>query len=373
MCIGILLMASCAESPKEAICKHIGDKKMIRTKHYKCFSLPSGINLKSIKLSTLIDNDKEYLYYLDNKNHLLIYNLNNRELVNRIDIAKRGPNGFGEVKGFYPIKKDSILITPTYKYGLGIINAKGEKTATLSYDKYKEYSRTRDNNDTHIYQHENKLYLPMFLEGNWTMLSEDDLSKYRTTLAYDLTTKQSELVGMPLPYEKKDLRAKRHFNYSSRYKDGFLFAFASTHDIFYTKNFKVFKKYTCKSKNVDRLAKYKFTGDFKTDLFNGLKHCEYSKILWDPYRKYLYRFYKLSKTNVKRSDNLLQVSREAIPFGIMVLDENMNIIADQKIEGALYNWKDSFVCKEGLYISLDQSNNVNADLENLYFELFEVK
>ncbi|NOU62035.1 DUF4221 family protein [Marinifilum caeruleilacunae] len=337
------------------------------------FPVPINIDSRVYKISSFInDENKELLYFLNKRNHLLVYDLEKQSLIEQIKIAEKGPNGFDRVGGFKVLNQDSIIITPFFKFKLGVVNSQGVKISEIDYGENRKYPRTLDNNNTHIFIKGNEMFLPMYLEGNWTTKNLSEFKEYKTTLKYNFKNHTHKLVGMHIPYESSKLKLKRHFNFVSQFKNGYVIAFASSHNIYFTEDFETFKSYECKSKNINALTEYCFTNDFKQNLYNRIRSTEYTKLLWDPHRNYLYRFYKLGKTKVSKNDDLMAINNEPNPFGIMVLDSSYNIIVDKVFDNNIYDWEKSFIGKEGLYLSISDSDNMNLDLNSLSFEIFSI-
>ncbi|WP_421917791.1 DUF4221 family protein [Marinifilum sp.] len=371
--IFLLLCFSCSQD-KLKKCEYKPGFDLKSKKIIKKFSFPNDVDSRVYKLSCINNKeDKELLYFLNKKNQLLVYDVEKQKLLKQINIAERGPHGFDRIGGFKVINTDSIIVTPFFKFKLGIINSNAEKIDEIDYSEGRKYPRTLDNNNTHIYIDGDDLFLPMYLEGNWTTKDLNEFKEYKTTLKYNSKTQEHKLVGMHIPYESSKLKLKRHFNFSSQFNNGYIIAFASTHNIYYTQDFENFVEFECRSKNIKSLTEYRFTNDFNENLYKRIISTEYTKLLWDPYRKYLYRFYKLGKKNVSKNSDLMLINKEPTSFGIMILDSSLDIIADKVFKDNKYDWEKSFVGKDGLYLSPDHPNNPNLDLSSMSFELFEVK
>ncbi len=98
----------------------------------------------------------------------------------------------------------------------------------------------------------------------------------------------------------------------------------------------------------------------------------YISIAYDPYRKVYYRFVKHPK---KEYDLKKQFNSLNLPFSIMVLNEDLQVIGETEIlnEPPRYIHFDYFINSEGLWISVNNPDNPEYDEDRLVFQLFKLE
>lgn len=369
----LLSLTSCV-SNKENECIYKNNYNLIATGETIKLKLPKYKDPRAIKFEIRIDSsNNEELYFLDINNNILIFDLKNNSLIRTINIPTRGPNNWGQVNGFKILSQDSIAISSFQKRNIGIFNREAIKIGEIEYNKSGDFSSTLDNNRQHIFIKDNRWYLPQSIGGLWSSKTISELKSFKTTLEHNTITGKSTIIGTKIPYVDSKIKLKRFTHYSSIFGQSYIFAFTETNKISITEDFINFRTYNCKSKNMPPFREHKISNDLDKALVNSLKQNCYKNMIWDPYRKVLYRFYKIGKTNLKKTDNLMELSKLPSKFGIMIVNTNMEIIADKVYDENIYSYEESFVTKKGLFISTMHPNNKQIDLNYISFELFELK
>ncbi len=102
--------------------------------------------------------------------------------------------------------------------------------------------------------------------------------------------------------------------------------------------------------------------------FHGFNQPKYRAIVYDPYREVFYVFVILpvSKELYDKTNEPFTIS----PLSIVVLDKNLNKLAEKKLEGGIYYYNEYFVTPEGLWINKNSPHNENFDDDYLRFDLF---
>lgn len=350
--------------------------EFIETEDVKKFHLPSHVLCYSIEMQVCEDpSKKELLYFLGKENSILVYDLSEEELVTEIKLQKDGPDAVGIATGFRVYAKDSILVTPKFSQNLFFINETGRKIHTISYrdDKLKT-STTRCNHAVSIFSKDHQVYIPQYMEGNWNYMSIKEFEEYRNTLEIDCNTHTSKRVGLGLPFHSSEYRTKSQDYSVTEFGNEYMYSFNGSDSIFITKDFKVFKSLLCASGNVTRpLATFLGTDDMQEMMKKQVQSCSYANLVWDPYREVIYRFYQIGVKNIKNSDNIFDLRNFPQSFGIMVLDKDLNVIADQIMPSNKYFFNNYFVAKEGLYLSINHPSNQKMDYNYLSFGLIKLK
>ena len=372
-----ILIVGCKNSiEKDKNCPHLLTHELVETEDVKKFHLPSHVLCYSIEMQVWEDpSKKELLYFLGKENSILVYDLSEEKLISEIKLQKDGPDAVGIATGFKVYTKDSILVTPKFSQNLFFINEAGRKIFTISYrdDKLKT-STTRCNHAVSIFSKDHLVYIPQFLEGNWNYLSTKEFEEYRNTLEIDSKTNIFKRVGLGLPFHSSEYKTKSQDYSVTEFENEYMYSFSGSDSIFITKDFKIFKSFLCASTNVTRpLANFLGTDDMQDIMKKQVQSCSYQNLVWDPYREVIYRFYQIGAKDLKNSDNLFDLKNFPQSFGIMVLDKDLNVIADQIMTSNKYFFNNFFVAKEGLYLSINHPSNQDMDYNYLSFELIKLK
>lgn len=375
----IIIGCSGTQNFEIKVCNRKVSHSFLRTGVTKEFLLPDNVLCYAIMLqkhnTDILDKKLELLFFLGRENILLVYDIKNEKLINEIVLEERGPDGVGRANGFYVLNTDFVLITSKYRKTINIIDNEGHKILSVNFrnDRLKTSSTKSDFYCPVFKENENLFYIYQKLEGNWNNLSVDEFKSYKTTLSINIKTGELRKTGMGIPYSTSDLKRKS-FNYSAtKTNNKYIISFNGSDSIFTSKNLENWKGYFCKSAHMpNELAEYLGTDDVREIMHNKIRSSRYSTLTWDPYRKLIYRFYILGQ-EIKPTDNVFDLYHYPSRFGIMVINENMEIIADEVFEKNKYFFNNHFVNKEGLYISINHPFNPQMDLNKLTFELIKLE
>ena len=374
----LIFFSGCTiQSPSSQSCQSVLSHHFQPTGITKKFDLPSDVLCYAFNLQVYTDKEgNENLYFLGRENKLLIYNISNEELSNSIVLQERGPNGVGKANGFFVLSPDSILVTSKYVQKFNFVDGAGQKVFSYNYrDDELVTSSTISNYLTpFFFDASSNIYMPQCIEGNWTQLPLSAFQQYRTTLSVNVKTNIKNKVGLAIPYNKSELK-KKSFNYSATQAGKlFIFSFDGSDSIYVTKDFLNYQGLLCKSTHVfGDLACYLGTDDVQKLMKSKIESCYYTSVAWDPYREVIYRFYKLGETDLKESDDLFSLNHYPAKFGIMAINKNMEIVADQVFESNKYFFGNYYISKEGLFLSINHPSNPEMDYNKLTFELIKLE
>jgi len=76
----------------------------------------------------------------------------------------------------------------------------------------------------------------------------------------------------------------------------------------------------------------------------------------------------VGRKEIPASANVLELSRYPAQLGVMVIDEQMHVIADQVLKKDTYFPGNYFIAPDGLYLSINHPSNPNMDMGKLTFE-----
>lgn len=318
-------------------------------------------------------NNEDVLYILDGNNHLLSYDYQKRELIKKIVLAKNGNNGVGIANGFKVISQDSIIVTSKFYQKFFIINPEGEVISSFSFKNDSLFtSYTCSNIKRRIIICDHILTLPQNLMGNWNNISEEYFKNYTTTIDYNLESNEITKSGMKLPYKYPNLNSPG-YSFAS-FQGQIVYSFAAKDSIFVVKD-KIIIPFDTKTSNIERLIGSKRENDTSVEniLRNKIESGEYVFLLPDPYRKVLYRFYRIGLKNLKKNENLMDLNSYPPSFGIQVINKEFKVIADVKFPERIYFFTNSFVTKNGLYLCSNYPFNPDFDVDYFTFDRFILK
>jgi hypothetical protein len=87
------------------------------------------------------------------------------------------------------------------------------------------------------------------------------------------------------------------------------------------------------------------------------------------------KYYRIITLPVENDEDLTSQDRHnlVVPFVIMVMNSNFDILAELKVEGKKYDYRDFFINEEGLWISDNNPLNPDFDENYLSYSLFEIQ
>lgn len=93
------------------------------------------------------------------------------------------------------------------------------------------------------------------------------------------------------------------------------------------------------------------------------------------FNKWQNKYYRIITLPVENDEDLKSQDRytSVVPFVIMVLDSSFDAIAELKVEGKKYDYRDFFVNEEGLWISNNNPLNPDFDEDYLSYTLFSIR
>ncbi|HHH49992.1 MAG TPA: DUF4221 domain-containing protein [Saprospiraceae bacterium] len=168
----------------------------------------------------------------------------------------------------------------------------------------------------------------------------------------------------------KDYFKKGYFPISSISSAGdgsqLAFSLPCDHHIYFTKD----------GNNLDRkIAKSKYIDEFVPKGGNPYEYFAenpfYGSLYFDPYRNL---FFRIVKHPYKKAAELgINHCYDYPPaFSIQILDNEFNLLGEQKINGLKYSMYVLFIHPDGIYISSSNPKNDNTKEDKLDFQLFEI-
>jgi len=341
-------------------------------------------NYYSRRTEVVYDNNEAYLYRLNRLNNSIdIYSLKTMNMVERTNVLNGGPNGVKDNLGTFKfLSKDSLLVTGKRSQEIVILNSK--KNAIIRYN--------LNNNSEIRISHSGTNFSPIIHDKNKIIFSQSIFLSFNDENFYgksilqelDLSNLKSEHLNAYLP-DTYNINTKWpvDFYLSSQTFNGntreIIFAFANNHNLFVysLEKQKIINEISCTSnyiKDIKPLKQNKGMGTREDRLLHYNTNPFYGHIVYDKYRDIYYRFTKLpieSNTDVRYLKSSRATNNH--PFSVMVLDSNLKILSELKIEGGKYLSKDFFIDKKGLWINYNNPNNSNFSETEIEFHCYKFK
>lgn len=340
-------------------------------------SFPLDANTKSFILALFPYTDangKEYLTFQNQgQNEILFYDMNSGKLDFKVKPAYEGPNGVGEVLGYYVHNLDSIFLTIMGQTEIVLI----DRNAIVK-DKI-QYGKADDGTPLSQFYSVSSTYQPIIFIGN-TMYIISGANRWAeknpVSAVIDLDTKSMHVLPFSYPiFPGADNKAKRagveesfsrffdgeYFVYSFHYKEN-IYITSPVHDSV--------RQVKIKSKYIDKV---KLLDDYGNLTFKDM--CEnpnYGNLIFDKYREVYYRI-AYPQTEIEKdvkAMELLEYGRKN--FSIIILDKDFTVIGETLFPDYTYNSQIMFIRKDGLYICDSHCMNPNFTDEILSFRKFEL-
>ncbi len=321
------------------------------------------------------ETGKEYLTFQNqDQNEILFYDMNSRKLEFKVKPAYEGPNGVGQVLGYYVHTIDSIFLTISGTNEIVLVNRNAEIKDKINYERAEDGTLLTDFcSISSVYQPIIMIDKEMYImSGCNRWLEKDPISA-----VINLEVKTIHVLPYYYPsFPGADNKAKRagieehlsrcfdgkHFVYSF-YFDETIYIASQDHDSI--KEVKVKSKYIDKVRLLDDYGNLTFT--------DACENPNYGNLLFDKYRNVYYRI-AYPETEIEKEVKgmeLLQYGRKN--FSIIILDKNFNIIGETLFPDYTYNSTLMFVREDGLYISDSHYLNPDYSDDELSFKCFTLK
>jgi len=321
------------------------------------------------------ESGKEYLTFQNqDQNEILFYDMNSRKLEFKVKPAYEGPNGVGQVLGYYVHTIDSIFLTISGINEIVLVNRNAEVKDKISYEKATDGTKLTQNYAT------SSTYCPIvMIDKEMYIMSGCNRWLEKDPISAVINLEDKTIHALPYYYPSfpgADNKAKRagieehlsrcfdgkHFVYSF-YFDETIYIASQDHDSI--KEVKVKSKYIDKVRLLDDYGNLTIT--------DACENPNYGNLLFDKYRNVYYRI-AYPETEIEKEVKgmeLLQYGRKN--FSIIILDKNFNIIGETLFPDYTYNSTVMFVREDGLYISDSHYLNPDYSDDQLSFKCFTLK
>ena len=321
------------------------------------------------------ETGKEYLTFQNqDQNEILFYDMNSRKLEFKVKPAYEGPNGVGQVLGYYVHTIDSIFLTISGTNEIVLVNRNAEIKDKINYERAEDGTLLTDFcSISSVYQPIIMIDKEMYImSGCNRWLEKDPISAV-------INMEDKTIHAFPYYYPSfpgADNKAKRAGieEHLSRCFDGkhFVYSFHFDETIYIaSQDHDSIKEVKVKSKYIDKVRLLDDYGNLT--ITDACENPNYGNLLFDKYRNVYYRI-AYPETEIEKEVKgmeLLQYGRKN--FSIIILDKNFNIIGETLFPDYTYNSTVMFVREDGLYISDSHYLNPDYSDDELSFKCFTLK
>lgn len=280
-----------------------------------------------------------------------------------------GPHGIGKLMAVHIISQDSVIIVPRYANRLYLGNMRGEV--------YKRYDLPADKMIGGMYGFIiGRSPYPLIKYGSKLIVRVTHFYDYCNPAIYDKETAViaeidlkegtiKNILSFPLSDYEGKYWSDQTYSVGMSFDESTGMVWVSFPASEYVHRYSIrdgsIKKEVVKTSRIERIdyfnefecKKYLTEGNYRV-VNEGLQMSFYGFCAYVPAKKRLYRFYHLpadENVKIKNEDNDPDTRLCAHRTGLLIADEEMNILADVLLPDYTYNVYDFFVTEEGLWLS----------------------
>lgn len=324
------------------------------------------------------DENGSWLFNVNQTNNeIQLYNLESRKMEKRMVFDLEGPEGVEFISGIHVQSMDSIFLFGYPMRNLQLTDTSGSIKANYKYEPPLYYLGAYLNNVHFVYTpilSGNKLLVNTKFEGDLRTIEDDTLAT--KSLSYTINLDNSEVKLQPMTWPAGyNASGPKLLDFSMASNgENLVYSLVADHALYVADldgNF--IKKVDAKSRYVDQGFP---SFNEATDRFKTMKYVlasdRYERLLYDEYRGVFYRFV-FPKVEVQNEEEITQLRRFPRKFAVMILDKDLNVLGETLMPENTYYPGNSFVSKEGLYISINHPDNPKNEEDLMSFEVFKLK
>lgn len=348
-----LSLLSCESSKDKGISNNNNkDGLTINYKDSISISLDKNTSPNSMATFPLITKDTTFLLLFNrNDNSIRWFDLKSGNQVKKHVFEMEGPNSVGSLLGFFPISKDSVLITPMVGR-VYLANSNGKIYNQFDYYKTNSNEPTTFSGSTNfgpIIFNNNKILLLQGVMADWSKMAVDKLKTQPLEVSIDMQSKKVEYLPYNYPGEIwKTGNVPLEFSRTWNGKN-IVYSFYQSQDVFeYGSNDEKYKIHeNTQSRNDQGIVPFK---DSRVSIEEFCyKHGVYLGIVYDKYRKVYYRFYR-PKLEQKEGVNPMTLIDNPPQFSISVLNEKFEKIGETEFTDNKFMAGCFFITEKGFYL-----------------------
>jgi len=310
-------------------------------------------------------------------NEIQLYDLESKTLKKRIQYPLEGPKGVDYILSIHVQSLDSIFLFGYPTLNLHLTDTSGVIKKKYEFEPPEGYTPPFLHNAFYDYKpliKEDKLLIIAKFPANIAEVTSDQLASKRLGYTIDLRNSEVELLPITWPASYNAAGPKLlDFGFAAT-DEIIVFSLAADHNLYVTDlEGNLLKSVTAKSQYLDEMFDHYPESGVQmatgTYLFASGR---YERIRYDRYRDVFYRFV-FPKVEVTSEEELAQLRRFPQKLAIMILDKELNVIGETLLPENIYYPGNSFVGKEGLYISTGHPDNLALQEELMIFDILKLE
>ncbi|MGJ3235367.1 DUF4221 family protein [Marivirga sp.] len=313
-------------------------------------------------------------------NSIDLYDLNNRKLFKKISINDSNRQYLDNFHGFYFSDPNTLMVYKRMSIAsiLSIsLNDNFEPTEKKTITAKNAYNGSTFLNHASmtaspsIYS-DNKFHftiLPLGMHERFGL----DMEREPVEMIYDINMDSAYFYNVPWPevYNTNNFESPTNISFRTKgHNNHFVYSWPASDSLVVRKPNGKYMKVNAKSKYFDESPYYDNRSLKNGQNISQLESNYYVKVLYDPFRKLYYRLGRIGLNNVGKMDNPTHYKQE---ITITILNEDFKIIDDVRLPGNQYLIKDTFIGKEGLYISNHNAFNEDVSEDEMSFTILKVE
>lgn len=378
----------CSSPNKDNICfqalngKVFTDSLSLEKKGQKVFQLDSGTAMTSYSVHFFNSNDSLHFYSMLNarEDYINVYNYNSGDILKKIALGIEGPNGVGSGNGLMAhhfISPDSILVYNYHLFTLFLINDSSKILAKYKlqgrYDKKQDMAVPEPSTLKPMVVTDNKVYLI----GSLVKAVIKDKSNSGMIIAIDLKSGEiNRSLERPDIYNTGNWSA--HYLKTALYGDfntdlnNYVYSFGADPFVYETNHSGLLKKHFMGSKYLKKVSPLSFSSNDSYDSRQVKRYDftsgAYSKIIYDKYNKFYFRFVflPLLEHEYKETEGIYDGKESVIIF-----DNRFVKLGEFLLPRHTYDFSNFFINEEGLHLKLLPS--LEPDEDKMTYDIFRLK
>ncbi|MEM9299444.1 MAG: DUF4221 family protein [Bacteroidota bacterium] len=322
-------------------------------------------------------NNEPYFSYAVNKFKYKIFSLTEQNEVFGVNIKKEGPDGISSVRGgLFPLNENEFLIGEMSTPHIYRIDREGNILGKYNYAIDSKYGRNTDAGTTRFgnkpFVVENgKIYGGDFFFGPWGNWEESYVFSKPLILEIDTTNGGTgSTLPITLPKNLWDNGARLPLPLYDFAQGHFVLSITGDHNVYKVGFDGTISSYRAKSRYINEFEDYPLKATppeyFKYYVLNGA----YNSIIYDKYRDIYYRFVILPD-NPNEEIDWLRAKKHPKRSSIIILDNEFRVLGETLLPKDKHYIYNSFVSRDGLYISNSHLDNPEIKEDILTFTLFK--
>jgi hypothetical protein len=337
----------------------------------------------------LVPFDSQTFYFFNNHfDQVLLYDWESKKLKEKIQFTADPRNNLRGTIGFNFLNKSTILIfhDPLILTTFNAVNKtlirQVRASVPLKDNRYELYYPEVGSSFKPIFKGDKVLFKVRPLQNRMVQNGKEaELTELPILMEVNYKTGEVSFVDVFYPKSIQGLEKRTDASRAFMHQMGDQILIGFTHDpIIYSlalDDYRLLAEGNPKTKYEVDFQKVRdaiFTSTPQEIRYEEINTYKYRSILHDPYRKVVYRQVAHQALNNEIGKLFKNYSEMAIPFSIMIMDENLNKIGEVDIPNSEYYFSNLwFVTKEGLYLSSNNLANPHMDEDYLSFDLFKLE